>query len=194
MAITSTSDFSGTALLPPVRLEHPLYATWRPVWEKCIWVVEGSGPFLDGTALWAHPREWEDYTSDTPTKPTKKLKSRRAMARYENVANLLIKQTAGALFRVGPQRLAGPQDAAQQHPLALWWDDVDGSGTPMSAYLKQAWHAAATFGHVFLLMDRDEDDASRLYLRTYTPIDAPDWVLNDEGTLTGIKFVEPAKE
>lgn len=193
MAIVTTADqSSGRIALPAIRAQHPLYAQWRPVWEKCLYVAEGAGGFLDGTNLWAHPREWQDHTADAPAIPTKKLKARRTIARYENVAELLISQVSGALFRVGPQRLVG--DGQKDHPLGVWWTDVDGQGTEMTPYLRAAWNVAATFGHVFLLMDRAPDDPTRLYLRTYTPLDAPDWAIGESGQLTAIKFAENANE
>jgi len=194
MAILTTQNFAN-ASAPPVGVTHPLYSLWQPVWQKASYVVEGCGPFLDGGAIWPHPREWEDHTSESPTKPTKKLKTRRGMARYENVAKLLLTQVSGALFRSGPQRIVGAQTPeGPSHPISAWWEDVDGKGTSMSSYLRQAWTAAGTFGHVFVLMDRDEDDTQRLVLRTFTPLDAPDWLLSDEGTLDAIKFVEVATE
>jgi hypothetical protein len=103
-ASISTSSSSSAPVIGPT---HPHYAIWQPVWEKLAHVYEGDGPFLDGTAIVPHPREWEDHSipvygstenpSETPTdgakqvqwrpnpnpsKPTAKLKERRKLARY----------------------------------------------------------------------------------------------------------------
>ena len=46
------------------RLTHPLYATWKPVWEKAFDVYEGAGGLIDPKQpyLIAHPREFLDHT------------------------------------------------------------------------------------------------------------------------------------
>ena len=177
---------------------HPLYALYRDTWEKLGEVVEGSGGFLDGTALVAHPREWVDHKSATPKTPTKKLKARRALARYENVARVLLDAYTGVLFRVPPVRAVGPDSATTPHPLAVWWDDVDGAGTPMDAWMQQAWRAAAAYGHVLALFDRPSAtgptaaDSEAPFLRLYTPLDLIDWLTDDQGQLTAVCLLEVA--
>ena len=42
---------------PAPTTTHPLYALFAPVWRALGDVVEGTGGYLDGTALIAHPRE-----------------------------------------------------------------------------------------------------------------------------------------
>jgi len=91
------------------------------------------------------------------------------------------------------------------HPLQLFWEDVDGLGTHIDDYLEYAQTLAHVYGHSFILMDRQENveraaegrsprvrtrlNDSRPVLRTYIPLDAPDW-LAPAGRLTAIKFVE----
>src|SRR5262245_16203248 len=104
-ATSTTADplASGTIAVP-VSPVHPVYTTWAQVWRLLVEVFEGSGGFLDGTRLLAHPREWQDYTADNPSKPTKKLLARRKIARYENVAATILEQKKSALFRTPVSR------------------------------------------------------------------------------------------
>jgi hypothetical protein len=103
---------------------HPLYSLLRPTWEQLAHVREGTGGFLDGTYLVAHPREYLDHTivtTDTatgatvsrtnpsPRSPSPKLLARRRLARYENVASSIIEAKKSALFREQPTRRVGEQ-------------------------------------------------------------------------------------
>lgn len=177
---------------------HPLYTLFEPTWRKLSDVVEGTGGFLDGTALTAHPREWIDHKATTPSKPTKKLKARRALARYENVARVLLDAYTGVLFREPPRRQVGPDEAATAHPLSIWWDDVDGSGTTIDEWMQQAWVAAAAYGHVAVLFDRPTGggptaaDTAAPFLRLYAPLDLVDWLTDDQGQLTAVRLQEAA--
>ena len=197
MADTSLIPGTTSATAPAV-IEHPLYAYFAPLWRKLAHAVEGIAGFADGTYLIAHPREYLDHDADAPSKPTKKLRERRALARYENWPLTLLTLLSGGLFRKPPTRRAGDENAEIPHPLMDWWDDVDGLGTPIDDYLQRAWKAAAVFGHVFLIMDRPSvaaataADAPRLYLRTYTPLDVPDWLVDDKGALTQVALMEVA--
>ena len=78
---------------------HRLYDLFLPEWIKLANVREGTGGFIDGTYLIAHPREWEDFNAAEPKKPTRKLKARRALASYENLASTILETKKSALFR-----------------------------------------------------------------------------------------------
>lgn len=110
---------------------HPLYLVFKPVWTQLAHVREGTGGFLDGTYLVAHPREWLDHSStqtDTttgaktvttnpnPKQPSPKLKARRLIARYENVASSILEAKKSTLFREQPTRRVGPQPAPVATP------------------------------------------------------------------------------
>jgi hypothetical protein len=125
---------------PAVGDTHPLYDQYFPVWTKLWHVYEGSGKFIDGTYLHAHPREWIDHhitvaesvdesymdingtqqtrtvtkqrkvANPNPTQPGSKLKARRRVARYENVGASIVDQKRSALFRQVPLRHVGPRD------------------------------------------------------------------------------------
>lgn len=178
--------------------QHPLYTYFAQKWLTLAHAVEGIGGFGDGTYLIGHPREYLDHDQDAPKKPTAKLKERRRLARYENWPLTLLTLLSGALFRASATRRAGDPEDTVTHPLAEWWDDVDGLGTPIDVFMQRQWAAAATFGHVFLVMDRPpaeaatRADAPRLYLRAYTPLDVPDWVLDEMGGLASIALAEAA--
>lgn len=110
---------------------HPLYLLFKPVWTQLAHVREGTGGFLDGTYLVAHPREWLDHSSKqtdtttgavtvtvnpTPKQPSPKLKARRLIARYENVASSILEAKKSTLFREQPTRRVGPQQAPTAKP------------------------------------------------------------------------------
>jgi hypothetical protein len=177
---------------------HPLYGVWAPVWTQLAHVYEGSGGFLDGTYLVAHPREWEDYTAEIPVKPTKKLKARRAIARYESVGATILDQIRAALFRGTVTRTIGKDaDETKRHPLSAWWQNVDANGTAIDDYMSQSWTPCGLFGHTAHLMDypagpvpATKADQKAPYLRSYTPLDLADWLTNEAGGLSAVKLLE----
>ncbi len=205
MALTTQTDGALNNLTPKAATyQHPVYVTYLPIWRKLAHVREGAGGFLDGTYLIAHPREWVDHTATVPVTPTKKLKARRTLACYENFAATIIEAKKSALFREQPTRRVGDDAEKDREPAPLeeWWQDVDGCGTHMDDFVWLAWDAAATFGHVYIYMDREAPeaeegyeptaaDAARPYLRIYTPLDVPDWLEDDRGELQAVKFLEP---
>ena len=192
---------TGTATRSASTTTHPDYQLWAPVWRKLAHCYEGSGGFLDGTYLVAHPREWDDYKASIPKKPSKKLLARRKIARYENVAQTILDQVKAALFRGSVVRTIGKDDkTTENHPLRLWWDDVDGCGTAIDDYMAQRWVWAGICGHVVHLMDLPamregeapltQADAGEPFLRTYTALDLADWLIDDYGTVTAVKLLE----
>src|SRR5262245_23727730 len=115
---------------------HPQYADEALIWQKLAHCYEGTGGFRDGTYLVAHPREWDDYTSTNPRKPSKKLKERRALARYENIARTILDQVKSALFRESVVRQIGKDEASTEgHALFQWWQNVDGKGCSIDDYM-----------------------------------------------------------
>ena len=96
-----------------------------------------------------------------------------------------------------PEPVAVPQPTPQApEPLAQWWDNVDGLGTHIDDFIALAWNLAATFGHVFLYLDKPAVDAQTAadeplpILRIYTPLDAWDWLTDELGRLIAVKFAE----
>jgi hypothetical protein len=179
---------------------HPQYGLYAPVWEKLANCYSGDGGFLDGTYLVAHPREWEDYTATNPKKPTKKLKARRAIARYENVAGTILNQLQAALFRESITRTIGKdEDSTEKHPLSAWWRNVDGKGTcSIDDYMATHWIHCGLYGHIVHLMDLPrateapltQADAGEPFLCAYTPTDVADWRIDDYGAVTAVKLLE----
>jgi hypothetical protein len=207
---------------------HPTYATWASVWRWLVYVYEGSGPFLDGRALIAHPREFLDHTIQTrqpeehvdpdtgtitfgpgfrtvsapnpnPSKPSAKLLERRKLARYENVASPIVDHKLAALLRRSPTRRVKGDD--QEHDWLTWAEeDVDGAGTTLDDFMRDAERLALIFGHAIIVMDRvggAEEPLTRAQqgspaLRLYSPLDAPDWLQGQTGELTAIKLYEVA--
>ncbi len=189
---------SGTTTSAAIGPTHPLYTTYERIWRQLADVAEGAGGFLDGGYLIAHPREWEDHTAAVPRVPSKKLRERRALARYENIAALILTQKLSALFRQPPTRriLDAAGAVVEEHDYLTWTENVDGSGKSLDQWLRTAFHQALIFGHEVLVMDRAGDDGTTaadkkpLVLRAYTPLDMPDWLTDPNGHLTAVKLIE----
>lgn len=181
-------------------IQHPVYIRYLPIWQKFRDVFEGTGGFQDGSYLVAHPREWKDFTQENPSNPTKKLKARRTLARYENVAATILDQKRTALFREPITRMVGGAkkgEAEKPHPLEDFWDNVDGTYCSIDWWMAEAFVASALFGHVFHYMDRPSTpsaltaaDQQSPFLRLYTPMDVPDWLTDDRGWLTAVRLLE----
>lgn len=177
---------------------HPAYALLAPVWEKLNHVYHGTGGFLDGTYLVAHPREYEDHTSPTPTVPSKKLKARRKLARYENIAATILDQKRAAIFKETIVRTIGGKDRKDaDHPLRDWWDNVDGAECSIDDWMSEAFTIAASIAHAIHVMDRPANlpadtaaDQVAPFLRLYAPLDMPDWLTDERGKLTAVRLLE----
>jgi hypothetical protein len=192
---------------------NPAFGTWEPVWRQLRDVREGTGGFLTGDYLVAHPREWLDHSvkqtdsdgverwvpNSSPTIPSPKLRARRKLASYENFAATLIETMKSALTREQPVRRVGDGASEAETPLEQWWQNVDGAGTHIDDFMSTCEDIALTFGHMFAYMDRPENtdaetaaDQPMPFLRVYTPLDAWDWMVDDLGQLVAIKFAEIA--
>lgn len=205
----------GGDLSPRVAaMVHPIYDLLKQQWIDLANVREGIGGFLDGTYLRAHPREWLDHTSiqvdqgtgasvarlnPNPKQPSPKLKARRLLARYENIASSIIQATKAVLFKDAPTRrldgLTGQKDT--ESPIELWWQNVDGKGTEITDAMRKWWDVAATFGHVWLYFCKDQPpgattaaDETLPYIRVYTPLDVLNWLVDDDGNITSVKVME----
>lgn len=192
-------------------LFHPLYSAFETTWRQALDVFEGTGGFLDETRpyLLPHPREWLDHSvaekdddnniirwvpNPSPTNPSPKLKIRRKMARYENIAAALLETVTGALFLDPASRTF--KDGTTNDKLQAWWQDVDGRGTAIDAFMRESWVVSAVFGHAILLLDKDgkeaptQADVALPVLSRYTPLDMIDWLLDEDGSLIGVKLLE----
>lgn len=181
---------------------HPVYLALAKEWRKLADVREGIGGFLDGSYLVAHPREWEDFTAVSPKIPTKKLKARRALACYDNVASTIIDAKKSALFREQPLRSVNGGKNEKPTAFEDWLENVDGKGCGIDQFINTAWDPAGTFGHAIVYMDRPAKqplaegevataaENQQPFLRLYTPLDVADWIEDDYGQLTMIKLLE----
>jgi hypothetical protein len=198
---------------------HSAYTLWAPIWQQLLDVYEGAGGFVDTARpyLYAHPREWLDHSiqstaaddgtpgrwvvNPSPVQASPKLKARRKLARYENIAATLIEQLKAALFRKAPTRtFLDPSAVPHDHPVRRFWQDADGLGRPIDAVITENWMSAAVFGHTLLYADRvgqTGDNPSRadqppVIVRSYTPLDLIDWLTDDKGGLTAVRLLEAA--
>jgi hypothetical protein len=192
MAIVDTASTNPSNPNPKIAGNtHPLYDLFLPEWIKLRDVREGVGGFLDGTYLIPHPREWKDFTAVTPQVPTKKLIARRKIASYDNIAATIVDAKKAALFRETPARRL---DGVKRLPRATtgtildWWQGGAGQDD-MDAQMSLYWDAAASFGHTFLYLER-EPGTNRPYICAYSPLDVPDWLIDRQGRVIAVKFVE----
>lgn len=198
MAINSTTTIASLTK-SQAKYTHPTYSTLMPRWQRLRDVRSGLGGFLNGSYLVAHPREWKDHDSENPKKPTKKLTARRNLACYENFAGTIVSSMQTALFREQAVRRLG-DGSTEGADVTEWWENVDGTGMHIDDFMKAAWDLAGTFGHLFLYMDRQPNEATEYtaadqefpFLRGYTPLDVWDWAFDDLGQLIAIKFAELA--
>jgi len=202
--------------VPPARLAispHPAYIVWQPIWQQLLDVHEGGGGFVDTTRpyLYAHPREWLDHSvlvegkwvaNPSPTQASPKLKARRRIARYENIAATLIEQLKSALFRKAATRgFAEPDKIDEAHPLRAFWSNADGLGHSIDAVMPEQWTSAAVFGHTLIMADRLGEsgegataaDQPPVIVRGYTPLDMIDWLTDDLGGLTAVRLLEAVR-
>jgi len=183
-----------------IRRVHPRYTEYSDTWQNLGYVYEGNGPYLDGTALVPHTRETilKVDASGVPQigevaieRP--KFTRRKAIARYENFARVIIDTVLDHQYQQTVQReVRGEKD----HPLEQWWENVDGMGTHIGDWMKNAQTLAAVYGAIFVLMDKtgSPDPSTRAQegdpvLKIYVPPDVPDW-LAPGGRLTAVKMVE----
>jgi hypothetical protein len=197
--MAATQDPSPFAASTPTGVQtHPQYLYWVEEWRRLRHCYEGTGGFLDGTYLVAHPREWKDHQKAIPTEPTPKLLRRRELARYENLAQALVNQLCATLTREQPTRqIGGESQANAKHPLFAWWQNVDARGTHIDDYMKQAWIPSSIFGSTVHVMDRPvgprpltKADEKAPYLCWYTPLAMVDWLTDRHGSLTEVLLLE----
>lgn len=205
---------------------HPTYALWAPVWRDLTYVYEGSGPLRSGAAIIAHPREYLDHTIQTteqekeehadgsvtlgatktvsklnqnPKIPSPKLLERQKLAAYENFAAPIVDHKLAALLRKPPTRRVKGEN--QKHDWLTWCQtDVDGAGSCLDDFMRDAERLALIFGHAVIVMDRIggvEQPITRAQqgtpaLRLYSPLDMPDWLQDRTGALTAVKLFEVA--
>jgi hypothetical protein len=188
---------------------HPAHAMFAGQWRTARDLYEGTGGFLDEARpyLIPHPREWLDHSvkdetsgkwspNPTPRQPSAKLTTRRKLARYENWAATILDGVAGALFLQSPTRTFG---AGKENPkIAAWWENVDGQGKDMTAYMRESWVMTGVFGHVVELLEKAPEQAPTAadqglpYLCRYTPLDVLDWLEDEDGKLSAVKLAELA--
>ena len=187
---------------------HPRYDEFYDTWKLLGHVYEGDGPFLDGSALIAHPRELNyKQTADGIDKSDvisekDKFTRRKRIARYENFAQIIIDTFVDYQYAKEPTRSIqknGLSGLSAQHPLEAWWEDVDGHGTHITDWMKTHQVLADVYGHLVVVMAqlpnpsgrpaRTLAEQGRFVLRAYTPLDTLDW-LADGHILTAVKLIE----
>ncbi len=202
-----------------IRRTHPRYDTFLAQWLDLGNAYEGSGGFLDGTALVAHPREllYKEHPDgsvdyNTVVGEKRKFTQRKLIASYENLAETIVDTLVTYQYTPGIIRKVegGGITDKTVSPLQEWWDDVDGFGTHIDDWLSQHQILTNVFGHVAVVMDRMQTnptqkrtnatpkgqktqptlaDLGQPVLRCYVPPDMLDW-LAPYNVLQQVKLVE----
>lgn len=198
--------------------KHPTFLEHEPEWRKAHDVYEGTGGFMDPARpyLMPHPREWLDHSlpvkdaqervigavpNPNPVQPSRKLITRRKIARYENIAEAILGSVFGALFRQQPARTFGkagaaPTTAEKVRKIQQWYANTDGRHTTLDRAVADGWIAAAVFGHMAFLVEPASDvaetaaDQGLPRLRAYTPLDIADWITDADGKLVAVRLLE----
>lgn len=165
---------------------HPTYDTLEDTWTLLQEAYRGDGGFLTGDNLIAHPREViyllnpDGSPSATVQGYKDKYTRRQTLARYENFARTIIDTYLAHLFAKPVIRKAEALPGLED-----WWQNVDGAGTSIDAWMLQQQALAMVYGHIAVLMDRvqaDQDvpltraEQGQPILRCYGPLDIPDWI------------------
>lgn len=194
-----------------IRQEHPRYREWAETWRELGYLFEGDGPYMDGTALVAHPRELiyeldehgQPIAGRGPTGEKPKYTRRRLLARYENWVEGLIGIFVDHQYAKGIVRNVPNWDAATMgtYPYLDWIHNVDGQGTHIDDWFKWCQSLVNLYGFVWVVADRagtvpgadaalSMADLGRPVLRVYVPTDVPDWLADRYNNIRSIKVVE----
>jgi hypothetical protein len=174
---------------------HPQYAAKLPGWQVLLHAYHATGGFADGGYIIGHTREYLDWQSASPTRPTAKLTLRRKLARWENICRQILDAKRQALFRKPPTRTIGNE--AYTTLVETFWNDVDGLHTHIDDWLPSAWTPAALLGHAGVVFDWPNGTTGadqRPYLCLYDATAVADWATDDRGRLIEVRlFEEPPR-
>jgi hypothetical protein len=123
-----------------------------------------------------------------PKKPSPKLKARRKLARYENVASAIMESKKSVLFREQPTRRVGSKPdtnrATQPTELEQWWENVDGKARTSTTRCRPGGTSRRRSATSVLYFDVARPKSAKRrrppirrwpYVRAYTPLDVLDW-------------------
>lgn len=108
--------------------------------------------------------------------------SRRAkVTTYRNFVAPTVDEYHGHLWRRPPQR------ASTVAAVTAWWQDVDGRGTGIDAWMREGSHGAALYGWRAAYLDRPEGEYARGQVATVArwldPEELIDWETDGDGAL-----------
>lgn len=162
---------------------HPAVEAHGDRWQICLDAYDGDGGFLDGGYLWRFPREVEtEWTA------------RKAQARYHNYAATIVDFYVRKVFGSDPV-----SRGTSSTELEEWFNDVDGSGTDLTSYMRTSLAKALASGHLGLLADKTvqeatgpakADEQSQVFLTRFLPTHIKDWRTAHDETIVSVKLQE----
>jgi hypothetical protein len=166
-----------------VRHQHALFREHEPAWTLMADAYEGDGGFLTGAYLWKFPAEVpNDYNE------------RKDQARYHNyvetLVDIYVRYVCAQVTRTTTDK-----------DLEAWWADVDGAGTSIADFVRDAAAHGLVQGHCGALVDMTPDEPTgpakadqqaRVIATLYPANSILDWRM-DRRELVAVKLSEAAK-
>jgi len=168
-----------------LRKRHPLYVRRLRDWDFYLSSYEGGAAYLGPSNIFRYVKE-----------PESAYIERLRRAAYYNYCAPIVDLYNAHLFRQGAVRIT--DDGA----LVEFFEDVDGFGTPMDAFMKEAECLAQVFGKMHVVVDQPATrrepqsaaEAQRLNLRPYLvkldPRDLVNWQMDEAGALVWARIRE----
>jgi hypothetical protein len=183
---------------PKIQTFHREHTVYEARWRLFSDTYYGEGGFADGSYLVPHPVELDNGQE------SEAFKKRKEVTKYENDAAWIVDSLHSHLFKRPVAR------STKDAELAAWLEDVDGNGTSLGDFLRQAQRQARIFGHVLVFMDRpsskelaakaaavgtvtkaDERAAGVApYVYARSPLQVIDWARDRTGAFEWVKVLE----
>ena len=179
------SNEGSRARAEVLRKRHPLYLRRIRDWDFFLSSYEGGAAYLAASNIFRYVKE-----------PESAYLERLRRAAYYNYCAPIVDLYNAHLFRQGPVRIT------DETALVEFFENVDGFGTSMDAFMKEAECLAQVFGKMHVVVDQpaarrepqSAAEAERLGLRPYLvkldPRDLVNWQLDEAGELVWARIRE----
>lgn len=165
--------------------------TWQYIDDSC----EGTGGYSDGSYLVPFRLELESEVGSTGV--ALKYAERQALCDYDRFPGAIMR-TPWDVITSKPELILRTTDDER---VGQFWDDCDGNGTPIQAFLEYPHTQARKHGTGLILMDRpdkpirnlaeDRDPANRPRAYKVPTSHVHDWKFHKDGELDYLILAEP---